>query len=109
MAGAVRGKATQGKVSAQAWAEARQRFEALEQFLNRTAEGADARSRTRLAQQFAGQLGVSRATFYRSPARHAEAGTVDALLPRPPGVKQGAYRLCKAVEAIIAEKIHGST
>jgi hypothetical protein len=39
MASALRGKAARGKVSAQAWAE-RQRFEAPEQFLNRTAEGA---------------------------------------------------------------------
>lgn len=108
MASAVRGKATRGEVSAQAWAEARQCFEVLEQFLNRTAEGAEgARSRTRLAQHLAGQLGVSRATFYRLLGRHAEAGTVDALLPRRPGVKSGAHRLCAAVEAIIAEEIHG--
>jgi len=39
-------------------------------------EGAPAR--TRLAEQFAGQLGVSRATFYRLLGRHAEGGTVDS-------------------------------
>ena len=37
--------------------------------------------------------------------RHAGGGTVDALLPRPPGVKQESRRLCPAVEAIVAEEI----
>ena len=30
---------------------------------------------------------------------------MDALLPRPPGVKQESRRLCPAVEAIVAEEI----
>src|SRR5271166_5957571 len=106
MARAVRDKATQDEV--RVWAAARERFELLEQFLGRTAEGVEeAPARTRLTEQFAGQLGVSRATFYRLLGRHAEGGTVDALLPRPPGVKHGAHRLGVEVEAIIAEEIQG--
>ena len=89
-------------------AAAREQFGLIEQFLARTAPGQpEAAARTRLAHQFAAQLGVSRATFYRLLGRHAEGGTVDALLPRPAGVKRHQQRLAAAVEAIIAEEIHG--
>ena len=83
-------------------ATARERFTLIEEFLARTAAGQpEAAARTRLARQFAVQLGVSRATFYRLLGRHAEGGTVDALLPRPAGVKRHQQRLPATVEAVI--------
>ncbi|MDQ2802666.1 MAG: DDE-type integrase/transposase/recombinase, partial [Pseudomonadota bacterium] len=77
-----------------------------EQYLGGAAESSEgARGRTHLARQFAAQLGVSRAGFYRLLGRHAEGGTVDALLPRRRGRKHGEHRLQAEVEAIIAEEI----
>jgi putative transposase len=104
MAGTVRGKATRGKVSAQAWATARQRFEVLEQFLSRTVEGANG-TRSRAAVRRPARRLASDLLSIAGPACRGRHG--DALLPHPPGVKPGAHRLSAAVEGIIAEEIHG--
>ncbi|HEY5307140.1 MAG TPA: DDE-type integrase/transposase/recombinase, partial [Casimicrobiaceae bacterium] len=106
MARNVRSPAKPPESSNDAQTAARERFDLIEQFLDRTAAGQpDATARTRLASQFAAQLGISPATFYRLLGRHAEGGTVDALLPRRAGVKNGQQRLAAAVEAIVTEEI----
>lgn len=108
MARNMRRSSASPEATADAQARAREQFGLIEQFLDRTAAGEpEAAARTRLAHQFAAQLGVSRATFYRLLGRHAEGGTVDALLPRPAGVKRDQQRLAPAVETIIDEEIRG--
>ena len=68
-----------------AWEEACRREDAIRDLLQRHPQGLTAA----MVDEVAGQLGMSRASLYRSIRRFRVDGTVTALMPRTAGRPQG--------------------